>query len=54
MCSGSEAGWYLRLIDFVSLNSRLESHKEEKEKKKMQAASVSPLGATLAVVFVNL
>jgi len=29
MCSGSEEGSYLRLIDFVSLNSRLESHKEE-------------------------
>ena len=30
MCSGSEAGSYLRLIDFfVSLNSRLESNKEE-------------------------
>ena len=29
-CSGSEAGSYLRLIDFcVSLNSRLESNKEE-------------------------
>ena len=25
MCSGSEAGSYLRLIDFVSLNSRLET-----------------------------
>jgi len=30
MCSGSEAGSYLRLIDFcVSLDSRLESNKEE-------------------------
>ena len=29
MCSGSEAGWYSRLIDVVSLNSRLESNKEE-------------------------
>jgi len=33
MCSGSEAGSYLRLIDFVSLNSGLESHKEEKKKE---------------------
>ena len=32
MCSGSEAGSYSRLIDFVSLNSRLESHKEREEK----------------------
>jgi len=30
MCSGSEAGSYLRLIDFVSFDSRLESNKEEK------------------------
>ena len=29
MCSGSEAGSYLRLIDFVPLNSRLESNQEE-------------------------
>ena len=30
MCSGSEAGSYLRLIDFcASLNSRRESNKEE-------------------------
>ena len=27
--NGSEGGSYLRLIDFVSLNSRLESNKEE-------------------------
>jgi len=31
-CSGSEAGSYLRLIDFRSLNSRLESNKTEEEK----------------------
>ena len=32
MCSGSEAGSYLRLTDFaISLNSRLESNKEEEE-----------------------
>jgi len=31
LCSGSVAGSYLRLIDFLSLNSRLESNKEEKE-----------------------
>jgi hypothetical protein len=29
MCSGSEAGSYLRLADFCILNSRLESDKEE-------------------------
>ena len=29
MCSGSEAGSYLRLIDCVSLKSRLASNKEE-------------------------
>jgi len=29
MCSGSEEGSYLRLIYFVSLNSRLGSNKEE-------------------------
>ena len=28
MRSGSEAGSYFKLIDFVSLNSRLESNKE--------------------------
>jgi len=32
MCSGTEAGSYLRLIDCVSLNSRLESNKEEAER----------------------
>jgi len=32
MCSGSQAGSYLRLIDLVSLHSRLESNKEEEEK----------------------
>ena len=31
MCSGSEAGSYLRLMDFVSLNSRLESNEEEEK-----------------------
>ena len=31
MCSGSEAGSYLRLIDFVSLNSRLDSNKARRE-----------------------
>ena len=29
MCSGSEAGSYLRLLDVVSLNSRLDSYAEE-------------------------
>ena len=31
MCTDSEAGSYLRLIDIVALNSRLESNKEEEE-----------------------
>jgi len=31
MCSGSKPGSYLSLIDFVSLNSRLGSNKEEEE-----------------------
>ena len=31
MCSGSEAGSYLRLIDFSPLTSRLESDEEEEE-----------------------
>ena len=31
MCSGSKAGSYLRFMYFVSLNSRLESYKEEEK-----------------------
>ena len=31
MCSGSEAASYLRLIDFVSLNSRLERNEQAEE-----------------------
>ena len=31
MCSGSEEGSYLRRIDFVALNSRLESDKKKKK-----------------------
>ena len=31
MCSGSKAGSYVRLVDFVSLNSRLENNREEEE-----------------------
>ena len=37
--SGSEAGSYSRLIDFVSLNSRLESHKEEERRARMRRAA---------------
>ena len=33
MCSGSEEGSYLRLTDFVSLNSRRESNKEAEEEQ---------------------
>jgi len=29
MCTASDAGSYLRLIDIVSLNSRLDRNKEE-------------------------
>jgi len=38
MCSGSEAGSDSRLIDFVSLNSRLESNKEEEDLLRSLAA----------------
>ena len=31
MCNGSEAGSYLRLLDFGIINPRIESHKEEEE-----------------------
>ena len=31
MCSGSEEGSYLRRVDVASLNSRLESNKDEAE-----------------------
>ena len=31
MCSGSEEGLYVRRMDFLSLNSRLKSNKEEEE-----------------------
>ena len=33
LCTGSEAGSYLRLIDIVSLNSRRESNKEKEEEE---------------------
>ena len=33
MCSGSEAGSYLTLTCFVSLNPKLESNREEKKEK---------------------
>ena len=36
MCSGSEEGSYLRLLDFVSFNSRLESNKEEGRKARKE------------------
>ena len=38
MFSGSEEGSYLRLIDFLSLDSRLESNKEEKKKHQSTKA----------------
>ena len=52
MCSGSEAGAYLRLIDFVSLNSWLESHKEEgvriSDKSPHKVHHLSPLETNLS------
>ena len=41
MCSGSEAGSYLRLIYLVSLNSRLESSEEEHEEEAKEGAQTS-------------
>ena len=46
MCSGSGEGSYLRLIDFVSLNSRLESNKEGRKDLEAQAMPVSSKDAT--------
>jgi len=47
MYSGSEAGSYVRLIEFVSFNSRLESNKERK--KRLVIARCKPcLPAVLA------
>ena len=36
MCSGSKEGSYLRLIDFLSLNSKLESNKEEARRRSLR------------------
>jgi len=47
MCSGFEAGSYLRLID-VSLNSRLESNKEEAEESRTVGA-LYPTRAGLSI-----
>ena len=41
MCSSSEAGSCLRLIDCVSLNSMLESNKEEEEDKNELGGDLS-------------
>jgi len=49
MCSDSEAGSYLRLIDFVSLNPRLESNNEEEEEE--EEAQVRETGAAHNHVF---
>jgi len=47
MCSGSEEGSYLRLIDFLSLNSRLESNKEEEEGTRSRgSASIGSSGTS--------
>jgi len=49
-CSGSEAGSYLRRIDFC-INSRLESNKEEEEKtRKVSGASTGSADAGLLEV----
>jgi len=42
MCSGSEEGSYLRLIDFLSLNSRLETNKEEEDRGVQEGYEVLP------------
>jgi len=50
MCSGSEAGSYVRLIDFVlctSLNSRLESNKEEGTGPKASSKSMRTLSSSM-------
>ena len=39
LCSGSEAGSYLRLIDFVSLNCRLESNIRVIQKQGLEFAN---------------
>jgi hypothetical protein len=39
MRGGSEEGSYLRLIDLVSLNARLESNEEEEEDTEASAGS---------------
>ena len=43
MCTGSEAGSYFRLIDIVSLNSRLESNKEERRRNVRYLARRDPV-----------
>jgi hypothetical protein len=45
MCSGSEAGPYLRLT-FVLLNSRPESNKQEEEERLDESAGVGSLSAS--------
>ena len=48
MCSGSEAGWYLRLIDLcLSLNSRLESNKEGEEGEACASHTLSGKNASV-------
>ena len=42
MCSDSEEDSYLRLINFVSLNSRLESNEEETTKEEASTALAAP------------
>jgi len=57
MCNGAKAGSYSRLTYFVSLNSRLESHKEEEERcrsvphllAKPCASQIGPFGFVLLV-----
>ena len=50
MCSGSEEGSYLRLVDFfVSLNARLKSNKEEKKANAPQGSWSAVYGVQYTV-----
>ena len=47
VCSGSEEGSCVRLVDFVSLSSRLESNQEEEEGAASLAASAVSSSSSL-------
>ena len=50
MCSGSEAGSYLRLIDFVSMRPRVPSARSITVCGHICVRAARPLGAVLALV----